>query len=96
MAVNQANAEDIAVQALAFLASDPELLPRFLALSGIEASAIRTAATQPGFMAGVLTFFLAHEPSLMALSQATGLAPQAIAGAARALPTGDDRWDHST
>ncbi len=31
------NAEAVAISALAFIAADPELLPRFLALTGIEA-----------------------------------------------------------
>ena len=62
-------AEAVALQALGFLASDPDLLPRFLALTGIEASEIRKAAAQPGFLAGVLAFFLAHEPSLFKLAE---------------------------
>ncbi len=66
-------AESIALQSLAFLASDDELLPRFLALTGIEANAIRKAAAEPGFLAGVLAFFMAHEPSLLKLAEATGL-----------------------
>lgn len=91
-----ANAEQIAIDALAFLASDPELLPRFLALTGIEANHIRQAAREPGFLAGVLAFFLAHEPSLMQLSQALNLTPAAIEKAARALPSGDDQYERST
>lgn len=94
--ITQDQAEAVALQALGYLASDPELLPRFLALSGIEAGQIRQAAAEPGFLAGVLTFFLAHEPSLLKLAAATGLEPQAIADAARALPSGSDAYDHST
>jgi hypothetical protein len=89
-------AESIALQALAFLASDDELLPRFLALSGIEAAAIRKAAAEPGFLAGVLAFFMAHEPSLFQLTEATGLKPEDFDAAARALPSGDDRYERST
>jgi hypothetical protein len=90
------HAEDLAIQALGFLASDPELLPRFLALTGIEANQIREAAGEPGFLAGVLGFFLAHEPSLLKLTEALGVKPVAIEAAARALPAGDDRFEHST
>lgn len=89
-------AEAVALQALGFLASDPDLLPRFLALTGIEASGIRQAAAQPGFMAGVLAFFLAHEPSLLKLAEATGMKPEDFAEAARALPSGDDNYERST
>ncbi|RVB37174.1 DUF3572 family protein, partial [Mesorhizobium sp. M7A.F.Ca.CA.001.16.1.1] len=41
-------AESIAVKALGFVASDPELLPRFLAITGIEVHSIRKAASEPG------------------------------------------------
>jgi hypothetical protein len=94
--ITQDQAESTALQALAYLASDIDLLPRFLALSGIEAAQIRQAAAEPGFLAGVLAFFLAHEPSLLKLCEATGFQPQEIAAAARELPSGDDAYDRST
>lgn len=90
------SAANIAVQALAHLAGDPELLPRFLALTGIEASQIRQAAREPGFLCGVLNFFLAHEPSLLQLSSAIGVEPAAIQAAARILPAGNDQYEQST
>ena len=89
-------AESIALRALAFLASDNELLPRFLALTGIEPDEIRKAAAEPGFLAGVLAFFMAHEPSLLKLADATGLKPEVFDDAARALPSGNDRHERST
>ncbi len=91
-----ARAEEIAVQALGFLASDPELLPRFLALTGIEANQIRSAAREPGFLAGVLNFFLAHEPSLLKLAEAIDTDPAAIKAAANILPAGNDNFERST
>jgi hypothetical protein len=90
------NAETIAIEALGFVAADPELLPRFLAITGIEAQSIRGAAREPGFLAGVLQFILAHEPTLMKFSEASGLAPATVAGALRRLPLGDDSHDIST
>lgn len=89
-------AEAIAVEALSFIASDPDLLPRFLALTGIEAGQIRQAAREPGFLAGVLQFVLAHEPTLMHFSEATGIPPQETATAREHLPFGDERWDIQT
>ena len=79
-----------------FLAGDPELLPRFLALTGIEANQIRDAAREPGFLAGVLGFFLAHEPSLLKLCEAIGIEPAVIQAATKALPSGDDSFERST
>jgi hypothetical protein len=89
-------AEEIAVAALGFVAADPVLLPRFLAISGIEAAAIRQAAREPGFLAGVLQFLMAHEPTLAAFCEASGERPPRIAAALAALPFGDDRFEAST
>ncbi|WP_274424185.1 DUF3572 domain-containing protein [Chelativorans sp. YIM 93263] len=91
--MQQEKAQEIAVQGLAFIASDPDLLPRFLALTGIEAQQIREAAQQSGFLAGVLQFILAHEPTLMAFSEAKNITPQDVSAAHQALPFGNDLWD---
>lgn len=90
------DAEAVAIEALGFVAADPELLPRFLALTGIEAKDIRRAAAEPGFLAGVMQFILAHEPTLMKFAEASGRPPEDIARAARFLPSGDDRYERST
>ncbi|MGN6142436.1 MAG: DUF3572 domain-containing protein [Mesorhizobium sp.] len=88
-------AEAVAIRALGFVAADPELLPRFLALTGIEASSIRRAAAEPGFLAGVLQFVLAHEPTLMRFCEETGTPPPAVGMALKALPAGDDNHERS-
>ena len=95
-AVSTQAASDLAIAALGFIAADERLLPRFLSISGIEASQIRTAAAEPGFLAGVLGFILAHEPTLMAFCEVSGNRPEAVAAAQRALPGGDDRHEAST
>jgi len=92
-ATRRAHAEETAVAALQFIAGDPELLQRFLALTGIEASDIRRAAAEPGFLAGVLQFILAHEPTLLHFCDASGFKPAAVSEALRTLPLGDD-GDH--
>ena len=89
------NAEALAIRALGFVAADPELLPRFLAISGIEAGSVRQAAREPGFLAGVLQFIAAHEPTLMRFSEESGIPPQQVSAALRALPFGDDGHDRS-
>ena len=92
----RADAETLAIRALAFIAADPELLPRFLAITGIEASAIRQAALEPGFLAGVLQFIAAHEPTLLRFCEDAGVPPPQVLAALRALPFGDDRHQGST
>ncbi len=86
------DAEAVAIAALGFVAGDPELLPRFLALTGIDAAAIRRVAAEPGFLAGVLDFVAAHEPTLLSFAEATGTPPGAVLAARRALP-GDGAAD---
>jgi hypothetical protein len=83
-------AQSLAIDALAYLSDTPDLMQRFLALTGIEASQIREAAREPHFFAGVLKFFTAHEPTLLAFCEATDTAPQSVQAAITALPGGND------
>jgi hypothetical protein len=94
--VSAEDAEAIAIRALGFVAADPQLLPRFLAVTGIEAGAIRRAAAEPGFLAGVLNFVLAHEPTLIAFAENAGVPPEDVAAALTRLPLGDERYERST
>lgn len=93
---NFETAEELAIRALGYIAGEPQLLSRFLALTGIEAGQIRDAATQPGFLAGVLHFIAAHEPTLMAFSESESIAPGEVVKAMRALPLGNDDYLRST
>jgi Protein of unknown function (DUF3572) len=78
-------AEMLAIQALSFIAEEPQSLSRFLDSSGIPAEQIRAAAAEPGFLAGVLAYMLADETLLRAFADRAGIDPAAIAGAASAL-----------
>ncbi|HWD13432.1 DUF3572 domain-containing protein [Pseudochrobactrum sp. sp1633] len=93
--LNQGDAENLAIEALVFLAQQPELMNRFLSLTGIEVSSIREAATEPAFLTGVLQFYLAHEPTLMQFCEATGHKPESMSQALRFLPNGDNFYDQS-
>jgi hypothetical protein len=96
MPVDKERALDIGIAALSFVANDETLLRRFLAVSGIEAASIRAAAAEPGFLAGVLQFIAAHEPTLLAFCAESAVAPASIAEAMRALPGGDNRYAAAT
>ena len=89
--MSQADAEVIAIEALGWLAQDKDLMPRFLALTGIEATSIRQAAREPGFLAGVLQFFLAHEPTLLRYCEDAGRDPSSIENALTYLPGGQSQ-----
>lgn len=79
------SADEIAIDILAWLAGEPELLSRFLALTGTDPASLRTAIAEPGFMGGILAFLMDHEPTLMAFCEATGTAPQDVVRAHAAL-----------
>jgi hypothetical protein len=82
-------AESLAVQALNFLATEPERLSRFLALSGLEAQSIRAAAAESGFLAGVLAHLGEHEALLVAFAAEAGVTPADVDQARRTLAGGD-------
>jgi hypothetical protein len=83
-------AEIVAVQALAFLASDPERLGRFLTESGIGPQTLRSAAADPKFLAGVLDFIARDDDTVKAFADASQLTPQAVMNAREVL---DPRWE---
>lgn len=71
-------AEQTAVAILGWLASEPEMLGRFLALSGLQAVQLREAVNDPGFLAGMIDFLVSHEPTLLSFCEATGTSPQTV------------------
>jgi len=54
-------AETVAIQALSFLAEEPERLGRFLALTGLAPESLRAAAREPNFLLGVLDHLAGDE-----------------------------------
>lgn len=73
--------EVAALTVLAWLAEEPELLSRFLALSGLQMSQIPAMAQEPAFLGGILDFIMGNEPDLLRFSTATGVTPETIADA---------------
>jgi hypothetical protein len=84
-------AEIVAVQALSFIAGEPERLGLFLAESGIGPETLRTAAADPHFLASVLDFVLRDDTTVKAFAEASKLHPINIAAARQVL--GDPHWE---
>src|SRR5258707_14116782 len=78
-------AEIVAVQALSFIAGDPERLGVFLAETGIGPETLRSAAADPHFLAGVLDFVLRHDATVKAFAAPSELHPATIAPAPEVL-----------
>jgi Protein of unknown function (DUF3572) len=68
-------AEGLAIQALTFIAGDPERLGRFLAITGIGPGEIRAAAREPGFLAGVLEYMASDDRLMSAFAAENNLNP---------------------
>ncbi|MFN3364006.1 MAG: DUF3572 domain-containing protein [Allorhizobium sp.] len=73
-----ADAEAAAVAVLGWLANEPEMLSRFLALSGVQPTQLRQAVGDPAFLAGMLEFLMQHEPTLMEFCTATDTKPETV------------------
>ena len=84
-------AEIVAIQALSFIAADPERLGLFLAESGIGPETLRTAAADPQFLASVLDFVMRDDATVKAFAGTTELHPTNIAAARQVL--GDPHWE---
>jgi hypothetical protein len=83
-------ASALAVDALGYLAGDPELLSRFLALTGIDPATIREAAEAPRFLVGVLEYVSGDEDLLIAFAAHAEIDPAEIEFAKQVL-AGTDR-----
>jgi Protein of unknown function (DUF3572) len=86
-------AEIVAIQALSFVAGDPERLGLFLAESGIGPETLRSAAADPHFLASVLDFVLRDDATVRAFAAASELDPTTIAAARDALDDGRSERD---
>lgn len=86
------DAQGIATEALVQLSKDPEQIGRFLAFSGIGPEMIREAAGEPGFLAGVLEFYMMDEALLLAFCENAGLRPTMMAAARFALAGNEEDY----
>jgi Protein of unknown function (DUF3572) len=84
-------AEIVAIQALNFIAGDPERLGLFLAETGIGPQNLRAAAADPAFLASVLDFVLRDDATVQAFAKASELHPTNVAAAREVL--GDPKWE---
>lgn len=78
-------AQSIAVEVLTRLASDPERIGRFLAITGLDPTSLRGAAGRPGFLPAILDHVTSDEPLLLAIAAEIGSPPERIAMARQRL-----------
>jgi hypothetical protein len=78
-------AEILALEALGWLAAEPERLQRFLNFSGLDVDELRQAAGTLTLHVAILDFLMGHEPDLLRFCEEAGVAPADPARARRAL-----------
>ena len=88
-AMQQEEAEILALKALSYLAGIDEMMDRFAALSGMGPNDIMERAQDPEMLAGVLDFFLFDEALLTEFCEAHEINPEHPGQARMALPGGD-------
>ncbi|HET9397922.1 MAG TPA: DUF3572 family protein [Sphingomicrobium sp.] len=74
-------AETLALAALAATLTDERRARRFLDLTGLDSDELRARAGERSLLAATLSFLEAHEPDLLAVSQAIGIKPEALIAA---------------
>ena len=84
-------AEIVAIQALSFIAGDPERLGMFLSESGIGPETLRSSAKDPQFLVSVLDFVMRDDATVKAFADQSEHHPTTIAAAREAL--GDSKWE---
>jgi len=78
----------LALQALAWLASDDDRLVRFLNLTGMTPRGLRESMTDPNSLGAVLDYLLAWEGLLMDFANENSLSPESVMMARHKLPGG--------
>ena len=68
----------LALQALVATLADERRAERLLALTGLDADALKQGLDDPSTLAQLLEFLEAHEPDLLAVASAIGVAPQEL------------------
>lgn len=84
------NAETIALQALAWLVGNDDLLPVFLGATGASSAELGQRVGDPAFLVSVLDFLTMDDAWVMAFCDAQGMAYDTPIQARRALPGGEE------
>lgn len=88
MTLSQDKAEEIALQCLAWLLQNEELLPVFLGSTGASMEDLKAGAEDPAFLGSVLDFLLMDDAWVRQFCEVQGLRPETPMAARMALPGG--------
>ena len=88
--MNKDAAETIALQALAWIAADDDILPVFMGASGISVDDMKMRTQDPEFLASILDFLLMDDTWIVGFCDSRGLAYDRVLQARRGLPGGQE------
>lgn len=91
-----ADAEQIAIRVLTFIADDQQHLERFMQLTGWTAQAMAENAGTPAFLGSLLEHILADEPLLLSFTANSGIDPSHVSQARYLLEHGQPTPDRGT
>jgi Protein of unknown function (DUF3572) len=80
----------IALQLLAFIASDEDRLERFSALSGMGLGEMRDGVQNPVFLGFMMDYALQDEALILAFAEHADISPQTVVSARRHFPGASD------
>lgn len=79
-------AEFIAIQAVRYMAQNPEAFGSFLVYAGVGPADLKASIQSPEFLAGVLDYLMTDEPLLLDFAKTMDLRPQDIVKARLLFP----------
>lgn len=79
----------MAIDILSFIASEEQHLRKFILVTGLEPSSIRSEANSTDFLIGVLDFIMSDDSMLLVFSAHKNVDPNLIKAARHALAPGD-------
>ncbi|GAA6161224.1 DUF3572 domain-containing protein [Ruegeria sp. HU-ET01832] len=93
MPISAESAETLALNVLAWLAGNEELLPVFLGSTGASAQDLRDRAVEPEFLGSILEFLMLDDSWVVEFCDANSV-PYDLPGQARAVLSGaaDMHW----
>ena len=83
------DAELLAVRALEWLSTSPDMMVRFLAATGLAPEDVAGMADGPEGLAAVLDFILSEDDLVLGLAEALKIPPEHVVAARTQLPGGD-------
>lgn len=89
MSITRESAETMALQALAWLAGNEDLLPTFLGATGASEADVRAGASDPVFLGSVLDFLMMDDAWVMQFCDFAQMPYQMPMMARQMLPGGE-------